>query len=241
MDGSLFRRVIHASGAGDDSGDIMTFAATITDSRGRQWISPIAPPLNLIRRFQWTLPASGQLNQHIDTGIPASMNCVIFTRQLSGNQTFNGEMVHLNGNWQYRIIEAGTGNYDHPQSSLFMIYVFADMVDSQEAWGVRLFNERGVAVWSGDMLPLEIKRYDIPRTDVAIDIGHGVAVMPGVSQWAFIHDMHYGTYYYSSSFNARGNYIERCSTSAEDGYASEKDGVINRTCYYINTDIYDTF
>ncbi|EEQ4619555.1 hypothetical protein ACI28F_005314 [Escherichia coli] len=220
----------------------MTFAATITDSRGRQWISPIAPPLNLVRRFQWTLPASGQLDQHIDTGISASMNCVIFTRQLSGNQTFNGEMVHQNGNWQYRIIEAGTGNYDNPEASLFMIYVFANMADSTEMWGVRLFNARGDVVWSGDMLPLEIKTYDIPQTDVPVNIGHGVAVMPGVSQWAYVYDVDDGVYYYSSSFNARGNYIARSSTEVEDSvYANETQGVINRTCYYINTDIYDSF
>ena len=219
----------------------MAYGALITDSNGRNWITPDAPTLNLVKRFQWTLPASGQLNAFINTGINQNQTCVIFIKQLNGNQTFNGRMVKLAGTWQYDVLSAGTGGFANPTASTFIVYVFSNMVPTTEVWGMAVYNTSGQMTWNAAMIPLEIKRYDIPLTEKPITLPHGCAVMPGVSQWALILEDD-SSYYYSSSFNARGNLIERASTQVEDGvYANEKEGVINRTCYYINTDVYDTF
>ncbi|HGC5470469.1 TPA: hypothetical protein ACIYR9_006152 [Escherichia coli] len=38
------------------------FALKLTDERGREWISPVAPPLNLVRRFHFTLSADESPN-----------------------------------------------------------------------------------------------------------------------------------------------------------------------------------
>ncbi|MDX7507813.1 hypothetical protein GFB57_18000 [Citrobacter sp. S39] len=219
----------------------MAYGGLISDSNGRNWITPEAAPLNLVNRFQWTLPASGQLNAFINTGISQNQTCVIFTKQINGNQTFNGRMIKQGGTWQYDVLSAGTGGYANPTASTFMVYVFANIVPTPEYWGMAVYNAQGQLTWNGTMIPLEMKRYNIPLTERPITISHGCAVMPGASQWALILEEE-GSYYYSSSFNARGNLIERASTQVEDGvYGNENEGVINRTCYYINTDVYDTF
>ncbi|MDC9145309.1 hypothetical protein PSK87_04665 [Escherichia coli] len=54
------------------------FALKLTDERGREWISPVAPPLNLVRRFHFTLSARDAVMQFIDTGVPTNYRCVIF-------------------------------------------------------------------------------------------------------------------------------------------------------------------
>ncbi|QMA42035.1 hypothetical protein HV032_11170 [Citrobacter freundii] len=150
-------------------------------------------------------------------------------------------MIRQGGTWQYDVLSAGTGGYANPTASTFMVYVFANIVPTPEYWGMAVYNAQGQLTWNGTMIPLEMKRYNIPLTERPITLSHGCAVMPGASQWALILEDE-GSYYYSSSFNARGNLIELASTQVEDGvYANETEGVINRTCYYINTDVYDTF
>ncbi|EFP0252754.1 hypothetical protein HLW95_004951 [Salmonella enterica] len=217
---------------------MMTFGVSITDAQGRQWISPLAPPMNLVSRFQWTLHPEGRQQQYINTGVPAHLNSVIFIRQVSGNQTFSGQMVNRGGSWLYEVNTAGSGGFANPVDSVFIVYVFANMVTVSGGWGIQIYDKNGNVAWDARMLPLEVNAYNIPQTDIPVNMGHGVAVMPGLSQWS----AWYGYDFYISSFNARGTLIERASTQANDGlYASEREGVINRTCYYINTDIYDTF
>lgn len=75
----------------------MAYGAIITDANGKQWVTPDAPPLNLVNRFNFSLPTSGQLNTYINTWVPDYLTCVIFTKWTSGNQTFNGQMVKLGG------------------------------------------------------------------------------------------------------------------------------------------------
>ena len=219
----------------------MAYGAIITDTNGKQWVTPDAPPLNLVNRFNFSLPTSGQLNTYINTWVPDYLTCVIFTKWTSGNQTFNGQMVKLGGYWQYDILSAGTGGYAAPTATNFTVYVFANQVTAISGWGVQIYGASGQPTWNDQMMPLQIKSAYLPLTETLYNMGHGVAVMPAASQWALIYEDGV-SYYYSSSFNAKGTNLERASTQVEDGmYANENEGIINRTCYYINTDVYDSY
>ncbi|QRZ95511.1 hypothetical protein JNP96_16570 [Escherichia coli] len=219
------------------------FALKLTDERGREWISPVAPPLNLVRSFHFTLSARDAVMQFIDTGVPTNYRCVIFIKQISGNQSFHGEMVQLNGTWQYDIFSAGTGQEPGmEQDSTYVVYVFANMVNVWPQWGIQLCDSHGRVVWNTEMLPLEVKMTRIWEKDVPISVGHDVAVMPGCTQWTTVQEGE-SYYWYTASFNARNSQLWRQSTFAEDNVAAPNDnsGVVNNLCYYINAEIYDAY